>query len=186
MSVPLTAGAILREHTLLEVESIDRMYLNVYVPKLQCDKGVVGFFRYHRGRTFASSREMEPISKRFVQDLERYAHMQGTPVVPFRKGERKDDILQAHLARCTRTEGVLFLGKAQEKARVFRTEKRHHPETGQPYPWIVSATALVNQYYVYLVDEDFGPLFLKFSSYFPYVRHEVAFLAVMTRKEAIT
>jgi hypothetical protein len=65
-------------------------------------------------------------------------------------------------------EGVLFVGKAQEKARVFRTEKRRNPETGQPYPWIVRATALVNQYYFYCVDRDFGPFFLKFCSYFPY------------------
>jgi hypothetical protein len=27
---------------------------------------------------------------------------------------------------------------------------------------------MCNQYYFYLVDEDFGPLFIKFSSYFPY------------------
>jgi hypothetical protein len=27
---------------------------------------------------------------------------------------------------------------------------------------------MVNQYYVYAVDRDFGPFFLKFSSYFPY------------------
>jgi hypothetical protein len=77
-------------------------------------------------------------------------------------------VAHEHLARFTGTEGVLFLGKAQEKARVFGTEKRIHPETGQPYPWIVAKTALVNQWYVYLLDEDFGPLFLKFSSYFPY------------------
>ena len=63
MSVPLTAGRILRQHTVLEVESIDRMYLNVYVPRLQCDTGVVGFFRFHRGRLFASSADMEPMSK---------------------------------------------------------------------------------------------------------------------------
>ena len=37
-----------------------------------------------------------------------------------------------------------------------------------PYPWLVSSTAMVNHYYVYIVDEDFGPLFLKFCSYFPY------------------
>jgi hypothetical protein len=54
----------------LEVECIDRMYLNVYVPQLQHDKGVVGFFRYHRGHTFASSALMKPISDRFVADLE--------------------------------------------------------------------------------------------------------------------
>nr|VFK50286.1 MAG: hypothetical protein BECKSD772E_GA0070983_13642 [Candidatus Kentron sp. SD] len=27
---------------------------------------------------------------------------------------------------------------------------------------------MCNQYYFYVVDEDFGPLFIKFSSYFPY------------------
>ena len=51
---------------------------------------------------------------------------------------------------------------------MFRTEKRRNPVTGQTYPWIVRSTALVNQYYIYAVDRDFGPFFLKFSSYFPY------------------
>ena len=64
-------------------------------------------------------------------------------------------------------EGVVFIGKAQEKAPVFRTEKRRSPN-GQSYPWIVRSTTMVNQYYIYFVDRDFGPLFLKLSSYFPY------------------
>ena len=61
-----------------------------------------------------------------------------------------------------------IIGKAQEKTRVFRTEKRRNPQTGQPYPWIVRSTALVNQYYFYCVDRDFGPFLLKCCSYFPY------------------
>jgi hypothetical protein len=65
------------------------------------------------------------------------------------------------------SEGVVFVGKAQEKASVFRTEKRRHPDTGRSYPWIVRSTALVNQYYFYCQDCDFGPFFLKFCSYFP-------------------
>jgi hypothetical protein len=36
------------------------------------------------------------------------------------------------------------------------------------YPWIVTATAMVNHFYFYAVDGDFGPFFLKFCSYFPY------------------
>ena len=168
MSVAPSVAGILSGHTTLEVESIDRMYLNVYVPKLQCEQGVVRFFRVHRQRLFASSADMEPMSKQFVSGLEQYAQAQGVEVRTFRKGERKDEIMQEHLARFKKREGVLFVGKAQEKARVFGTEKRQHPESGKVYPWIVSRTALVNQWYVYLVDEDFGPLFLKFSSYFPY------------------
>ncbi|MCL4414349.1 MAG: hypothetical protein M1522_06290, partial [Actinobacteria bacterium] len=63
---------------------------------------------------------------------------------------------------------MLFVGKAQEKTTTYRTEKRKNPDTGKTYPWIVRATALVNQYYFYCVDKDFGPFFIKFSSYFPY------------------
>jgi hypothetical protein len=36
------------------------------------------------------------------------------------------------------------------------------------YPWIVKTTAVINQWYFYCVDADFGPFFVKFSSYFPY------------------
>src|SRR5207244_9519920 len=71
-------------------------------------------------------------------------------------------------ARFTGQEGVVFVGKAQEKTPVFRTEKRRNPATGKPYPWLVRSTAMVNQYYFYCLDRDFGPFFLKFGSYFPY------------------
>jgi hypothetical protein len=60
------------------------------------------------------------------------------------------------------------VGKAQEKTPVFRTEKRRNPQTGQTYPWIVRSRAMVNQLYFYGIDEDYGPFFLKFSTYFPY------------------
>jgi len=60
------------------------------------------------------------------------------------------------------------VGKAQEKTPVFHTEKRRNPQTGQNYPWIVRTTAMVNHYYFYGIDEDFGPFFLKFCTYFPY------------------
>ena len=90
------------------------------------------------------------------------------PWVDFVKGQRKDDVAHEHLARFTGTEGVLFVGRAQEKATVFRTEKRRNRTTGQSYPWIAPATAVVNHFYFYCVDDDFGPFFLKFCSYFPY------------------
>ena len=56
----------------------------------------------------------------------------------------------------------------QEKTPVFRTERRRNEETGGSYPWLVRSTAMVNHFYVYCVDRDFGPFFLKFSTYFPY------------------
>lgn len=51
---------------------------------------------------------------------------------------------------------------------MYRTEKRYNPNTRTKYAWIVKSTALVNHYYFYCVDRDFGPFFLKFCSYFPY------------------
>jgi len=168
MTVPQSVAVILGEHVTLELESIDRLYLNVYVPPLQHELGVVGFFRRHRGQPFASAALMEPISQAFVTAIERFAKAQGVPLITFAKGQRKDEVAAAYLASFPQDDGVLFIGKAQEKAPVFRTERRHHPETGRPYPWIVRSTALVNQYYCYCVDREFGPFFLKFCSYFPY------------------
>jgi hypothetical protein len=159
---------ILRDHVRLSVEGIDRMYLNVYVPQLQSEQGVVRFFKYHRGQPLPSAALMSPLSRGFVAQLERFVAQHGIPLVQFRKGERKDTVMAEHLRRFAGEEGVLFVGKAQEKTPVFRTEKRRSPTTGLPYPWIVRSSAMVNHYYVYAVDRDFGPFFLKFCSYFPF------------------
>ena len=111
---------------------------------------------------------MEPISRAFVAELHRFARDQGVPLVDFAKGQRKDDVAHEFLAGFDGDEGVLFVGRAQERTAVFRTEKRRNPVTGATYPWIVRSTAMVNHFYVYAVDEDFGPFFIKFASYFPY------------------
>jgi hypothetical protein len=111
---------------------------------------------------------MDPISKGFIAAIEAFAKQEQIPLVQFRKGQRKDDIAAEHLSRFDKTEGVLFIGKAQEKTPVFRTERRRNEKTGATYPWLVASTAMVNHFYVYCVDRDFGPFFLKFSTYFPY------------------
>jgi hypothetical protein len=168
MSVARSVAEVLADHVSLEVEGIDRMYLNVYVPQLQREVGVASFFRYHRGYPFVSSALMDPISKSFVASLEAFAKQEQVPVVQFRKGQRKDDMAAEHLSKFTKDEGVLFIGKAQERTPVFRTERRSSKTTGATYPWLVRSTAMVNHFYVYCVDRDFGPFFLKFSTYFPY------------------
>jgi len=144
MSVPKTVTDVLRSHVTLEVEGIDRMYLNVYVPKLQRELGVVGFLRYHRGHLFASSALLAPITDAFLQAIDAFTAAHAVPVVTFAKKQRKDDVAAEHLARFDQPEGVLFVGKAQEKTPVFRTEKRKNPKTGQCYPGIVRSTAMVN------------------------------------------
>jgi hypothetical protein len=144
------------------------MYLNVYVPTLQAVEGVLKFIRIHRGHPVASTAMVEPITRRFIESIERYLGDNNVPMITFEKGQRKDDIANQRRAAFTQEEGVVFVGKAQEKCTVYRTEKRHNPRTRSSYAWIVKSTALVNHYYFYCVDRDFGPFFLKFCSYFPY------------------
>ena len=163
-----TVADILSDHVVLSVEGIDRIYLNVYVPRLQSEQGVVGFFREHRGQPLPSAALMSPMTRSFVAMLERYIAQNAITLVSFRKGQRKDDVMKEYLCKFEKKEGVVFVGKAQEKTTVFRTEKRRSPKTGLPYPWIVRSTAMVNHYYIYAVDRDFGPFFLKFCSYFPF------------------
>lgn len=168
MTIPQSVAEILNKHVTLEVEGIDRMYLNVYVPRLQIVEGVLGFIRRHRGHPVASTRMVEPITRQFVAAIEKFVHDQGIPLIHFDKGQRKEEVAVRFRAAFTKPEGVLFVGKAQEKCTVYRTEKRRNPHTGKTYAWIVKSTALVNHYYFYCVDRDFGPFFLKFCSYFPY------------------
>jgi DNA-binding PadR family transcriptional regulator len=168
MTVPRTVAEILRDHVTLEVEGIDRMYVNAVVPILQGERGIAWFFRDCRGHTFASSALMAPMTRAFVEAFEEYASSQGVDLVVFEKGQRKDDVAAEYRKRFHGEEGVVFVGKAQERAPVFRTERRRDAQTGVSYAWLYRSTAMVNQYYVYALDRDFGPFFLKFCSYFPY------------------
>ncbi len=94
------------------------------------------------------------MSEAFVRNIEQFVAGERIDLVSFAKGERKDDVTQKYLRRFRRREGVLYVGKAQEKARVMRTERRRSRRTGGTYPWIVESTAMVNHYYFYCVDED--------------------------------
>jgi hypothetical protein len=168
MSIARSVAEVLRDHVVLELEAIDRMYLNVYVPHLQTVGAVVGYLRAHKGQRFASTAAVTPMTEAFVRNIERFVNHEGIDLVSFEKWQRKDDVTQKYLRGFRKSEGVLYVGKAQEKARVMRTERRRSRRTGGTYPWIVESTAMVNHYYFYCVDEDFGPFFLKFCSYFPY------------------
>jgi hypothetical protein len=168
MTIARSVADVLVDHVVLEYEAIDRMYLNVYVPQLQAVGGVVGYLRVHRGQRFASTTALAPMTEAFVRNIERFVAGEGLDLITFEKGRRKDDVTQEYLRKFKKSEGVQYVGKAQEKARVMRTERRRSNRTGGTYPWIVETTAMVNHYYFYCVDEDFGPFFLKFCSYFPY------------------
>jgi hypothetical protein len=84
------------------------------------------------------------MSEALVRSIRRFTVDQDMPLIDFAKGQRKDDVAHEYLARCDGSEQVLFVGRAQEKTRTFRTERRRNPTTGAAYPWIVPATAMVN------------------------------------------
>jgi hypothetical protein len=167
MSLPHTVADVIDQHVTLELESLDRVYLNVYQPKLQTPRAMFYFLREFHGEGAVSSWKMRSITLRFLKNVADYAEKHNVPVIPFEKGQRKEDVAAEYLQQSDGSEGILFIGKAQEKVRTFRTEGRRN-DRGETYPWIVESTAMVNQYYFYGIDDDFGPFFLKYSSYVPY------------------
>ena len=166
--LPRSVAEVLEKHVVLEVECIDRMYLNAIVARLQITEGAVSYIRHQTKAQVASTNAVEPMTRAFVSAIEGFAQQNGIPIVQFLKGQRKEHVAAQMRQRRPVTNGVVFIGKAQEKCTVYRTEKRHNPKTKRAYAWVVKSTALVNHYYFYCVDEHFGPFFLKFCSYFPY------------------
>ena len=155
MTLPRSVADVVARHVLFEIESIDRMYCNLYVPQLQRVEGLLAFIHGHLGQPISV---IAPMSRDFTARLAAFADGHGIPRIDFARGQRKDDVMHEHLAAfeaAGRTEGVLFIGRAQEKNTVFRTEKRRAAD-GSSYPWIVRTTSVVNQFYVHCVDADFG------------------------------
>jgi hypothetical protein len=167
MTLPRSVAEVLSDHVVFEVECIDRAYLNVYVPTLQTELALVSYLRGQLGCQVTSTAPLAAVSDAFTAAIRRFSRDYQVPVVDFARGQRKDDVMHERLAAFTAEEGVVFIGRAQEKSKVFRTERRRDRE-GKSYPWITRSTGVINQWYFYCVDADFGPFFLKFCSYFPY------------------
>ena len=155
MTLPRTVADVLSGHVVFEVESIDRLYLNVWQPRLQHGAGAAAFFVGHRGYAYASTALMDPMTRAFVADIHHFIEARGLDLVHFGK-ERKDDVTRRYLDGFTAAEGVLYVGRAQEKAAVWRTQRRYHAD-GSSYAWLVRSSAFINHFYFYCVDADFGP-----------------------------
>ena len=170
MTLPRSAADALARHVVLELECIDRVYCNLYVPKLQRDLGVVGFIREHLGKPVASTAVLAERTGAFYAEVRSFAGRNGIPLVDFRPGQRKDEVMRERLAQFLaegRTEGVVFIGRAQEKASVRATTRRRDAE-GKPCPWIVRESRVAAQWRFYCRDACAGPFFLKYCGYFPY------------------
>jgi hypothetical protein len=170
MTLPRSAADVLARHVVLELECIDRVYCNLYVPKLQRDLGVVGFIREHLGKPVASTAVLAERTEAFYAEIRKFAGRNGIPVVDFKPGQRKDEVMRERLAQFLaegRAEGVVFIGRAQEKVSVWATTRRRDAQ-GKSYPWIVRESRVVTHWYFYCHDACAGPFFLKYCGYFPY------------------
>src|SRR5262245_50657699 len=137
MKIAQTVAEVLDEHVTMEVECIDRMYLNVYMPQLQHVAGAVQFFRYHRKQSWASSALMAPISGKFVESIEQFIEENQVPVVEFRRGQRKDDVGKERLAKFKQEEGVVFVGQSSGKGDGISYREAEESANRTGYPWIV-------------------------------------------------
>ncbi|HET9253663.1 MAG TPA: hypothetical protein VFO16_00495 [Pseudonocardiaceae bacterium] len=114
---------------------------------------------------------MERIGLGFRKAVAGFAAEHEVPVIRFAKGERKLEVMRPHLDQLVREgrTGVAAIGVAQEFQRVFTGTTHHADEGGGGIPRFSYAKAdrRVTAYYFYLVDEAFGPAFIKICAYFP-------------------
>jgi hypothetical protein len=74
------------------------------------------------------------MTKDFVASIDAFAEHEGIDIIEFEKGQRKEDLAKEYLSRFEGEEGVLFIGKAQEKASVIRTTRCYQPGQGAGGP----------------------------------------------------
>jgi hypothetical protein len=164
----VTAGELLDGHSVLDIECLDRIYLNAYVPVLQSSGQVVAFMTQHLGMPIPSPALLEKIGTKFRRSAESYASGNGIPWVRFGKGDRKIDVMQPylHTPAGTGRSGVAAIGVAQEFQRVWSAYQRD-TKTAAPQYTFAKADRRVTCYYFYLWDEDLGPALIKVCACFP-------------------
>ena len=169
MARVLTVNDVLDGHVTLDIECLDRIYLNAYVPILQTSSQVVAFLSGHLGFPFPSPVLFRQLGDRFRKAVLSFSDANDIPWIKFGKDKAKLEVMQPHLARQASTgrSGVAAIGVAQEFQRVW-TAYEGKTSTGTPRWSFVKTDRRVTCYYFYLWDQDFGPAFIKVCAYFPY------------------
>jgi hypothetical protein len=163
-----TISSLLRDHVTLRVRSVDRLFLQAYVPKLMSQHQLVRFM-LDRGFTIPSPALLAKQGRAYVQAIDQFAAASGVPVMRFVKGACKEDTARPYLQAAEREGrfGVVLIGVAQEKTSAWRgwraggRDEHPHFEFGRQ-------TVFVNHYYFYILDPDWGPAFIKTCAYAPF------------------
>jgi hypothetical protein len=85
---------VLDGHVVLDLECLDRIYLNGYVPKLQVGGQVVTFLTAHLGNPIPSPALFKQIGDRFREAVLNFAETKGIPVLHLNTPDRSrwDDL----------------------------------------------------------------------------------------------
>jgi hypothetical protein len=166
----VTAAEMVAGHVGLDISCVDRLYLNGYVARLQAPGGVICFFRDHRGKPVASPALFEPIGEKFRTDIKDWAQANGIPLIRFRAGERKADVMTPYLdaAAATGRSQVAAIGCAQEFQLVWTARKRDTDPGGCPQFSFTKEQRRVPVFYLCIWDSAMGSGFIKICTYFPY------------------
>jgi hypothetical protein len=175
MASVININDVLEGHVSLELDCVDRIYMNAYVPKLQVSGQVVTFLTEHLGFPIPSPVLLEKIGNRFRREVKAFAAERRVPILQLKKpdrtrwDDRKLDHVRPYLdaAKAEGRSGVVAIVAAQEFQWVFSAKNRS-PKPGVVSYDFVKEERRVGMYYFYIYDPDFGPGFIKVCTYFPY------------------
>ena len=163
-----TISSLLTDHVTLEVRSVDRLFLQGYVPRLMTQGQVIRFL-LDRGFPIPSPAALGKIGRGYVDAIDRFRLEQDIPIVRFKKGDVKEDIAREYFKRAERVGcfGVVLIGVAQERTSAWRGW-RDGGRDEHPHFVFARQTVFVNQYYFYILDPEWGPAFIKTVAYAPF------------------
>lgn len=167
-----TVASLLSEHVSFRVTSVDRLFVAGYVPGLQFEGGVIRWL-LNRGYRIPSPAGLGHNHDRLVADIERCATGNGLDIVRFAKRESKEEVARPYLAGALAEGrfGVAFIGKAQERVngwRGFKDAKSDQHSERHPHFAYRRQSLMVDHFYFYIADPEWGPTFVKLCPYAPY------------------
>jgi hypothetical protein len=175
MAAVANINDVLEGHVGLEIECVDRLYLNAYLPMMQVGGQVVRFLRGHLGYQIPSPALLGKIGNRFRREVSAFARERGIPVLHLAKpdrsrwGDRKLDHVRGYLEQAEREGrfGVVAIVACQEFQWVFSARDRAGHAKAASFQYF-KEDRRVGIYYFYILDPDFGPGFIKLCTYCPW------------------
>ncbi len=157
--------SLLENNVVLEYDCLDRIFLNGYLPDLQTASQLSWFLTGHLSNEIPRYSVLGEKTRSFIKETEKIAKDNKIPIIHFEKHTRKEAIAKPYF-NTAKSEGMVLIGISQEKSNTFRPIGKKEREPGK-YS-VTRASSYVNHYYFYILDNEFGPTFIKICSYAPF------------------